>query len=66
MQFEAARPSKIVRVVDHVGFVWLPVRNRSAIVASFYVAEWRLAFMVAVVLADMKLSIIGNHNQRSV
>ena len=48
-------------LVDHIGMVWLTVGSWSAFVASFDVAERRLAFLVAVVLADMKLSIVGNH-----
>ena len=64
MQFETERPLKIVRVVDHIGFMWLTVGSRSAIGASFDVAVRRLAFSVAVVLVDMKLSIMGNDEQR--
>ena len=61
MKFEAARPSKVVLVVDHIGLVWLTVGCRSAFVASFDVAQRRLALWVAVILADLKLSIIIIH-----
>ena len=42
----------------HIGLVLLTIGSRSAVVPSFDVAERRLAFLVAVVLADMSLSII--------
>jgi hypothetical protein len=61
MTFEAASPSKIAPVVDSIGLVWLTVGCRSAFVASFDVAQRRLALRVAMILADMKLSIIIIH-----
>jgi len=63
MKFESACPSKIVLVVDHIGLVGVTVGCTSASVASFDVAQRRLALCVAVVLADMKLSIIIIHQQ---
>ena len=66
MKSEAARPFKIRLVVDHIGLVRLTIGSRNAFVPSFDVAERRLAFSVAVVLADMNLSIIINHEQRRV
>ena len=61
MKFEAACPSKIVLVVDHIGLVGVTVGCTSASVASFDVAQRRLALWVAVILADLKLSIIIIH-----
>ena len=66
MKFEAVRPSKILLVVDHIALVCLTVGRMSASVANIDVAERRLALSVAVVLADMKLSIMGNYEQRRV
>jgi hypothetical protein len=68
MKFEALRPYKIRMVVDHIGLVCCmsPTRaiwSSGAFVASRDVAARRLAFCVAVVLADMKLPLSVSHDQ---